>query len=95
MIEESLQTNPEYANVQDPLVITINASLQETLTAYYVVGHVPREISHVCRYSLIHGSLLISRVRGVRYSGSPITKDILGITIMLVVERLRQQCSTK
>ena len=35
---------PEYANIQDPFAIAISASLWETLSAYDVVGYVPREI---------------------------------------------------
>ena len=49
MMEESLQMKPEYANVHDPLVIAITNSLKETLTTYYVVSQVPREISQVCQ----------------------------------------------
>ena len=48
-IEESLQMNPEYANVQDPFAIAITASFQETLKAYDVMGHIPWEISRFFR----------------------------------------------
>ena len=40
----SFQMNPEYANVQDPFSSTITTSFQKKLTAYDVVGHIPREI---------------------------------------------------
>ena len=56
-IEKNLQMKPEYANVYDPLAIAITASLQETLTGYDVVSHVPRKISRFCRYSLNYGVL--------------------------------------
>ena len=56
-IEENLRMKPEYANVYDPLAIAITASLQETLTGYDVVGHVPRKVSRFCRYSLNYGVL--------------------------------------
>ena len=56
-IEENFRMKPEYANVYDPLAIAITASLQETLTGYDVVGHVPRKVSRFCRYSLNYGVL--------------------------------------
>ena len=52
-IEENLQMKPEYTNDHDPSAIAMTAFLQEALTEYYVVGHVPREISRFCRYSVI------------------------------------------
>ena len=48
--EKCLQMKPEYAIVQDQFAIAITASFQETLTAYDVVGRIPREISRFFRY---------------------------------------------
>ena len=86
-IEEILKMKPEYATIHDPLAIAITASLQETLTKYDVVGHVPREISRFCRYFLNYGGLLEGRVRDVRYRRSPIPKGGLEIPITMLVKR--------
>ena len=76
----------EYADVHDQFVIAITAYLQEKLTAYNVVVHVPREISRFCRHFLNHGGLLEKRARDVRYRKSPTPKDRLEIPISMVVK---------
>ena len=86
-VEESLQIKPEYAIVHDPFVIAITASLQETLTAYGLVGHLSRRIFRFCQYFLNYGGLLVGRVRDVRYRRALILEDELEIPITMVLKK--------
>ena len=74
-------------NFFDPFAIAITASLQKTLTAYNVMGHVPREICRFCRYFLNYGGLLKKRARDARYRKSPNPKGGLEIPITMVVNK--------
>ena len=61
--------------------------MQETLTVYYVVGHVAREISRFCQYFLNYGGLLEGREKNVRYRRFLIPKGRLEIPIKIVVKK--------
>ena len=56
---------PEYADVYGPFAIAITSSWKKKLTAFNVVGRVPREISRFCRYFINCVGLLEGRVRDV------------------------------
>ena len=61
--------------------------MQETLIAYDIVDHAPRDISRFSRYFLNYGGLIERRVRDVSYRRSPIPKDGVEILIKMLVKK--------
>ena len=61
--------------------------MQETLTAYDKVGHVPRVISLICQYFLNYAGQLEGNLRDVRYRRSPIPKGGLKMPKTIVLKK--------
>ena len=49
---------PDYANFHDPFPNAKTVSLQDTFTAYYVMGHVSIEIPRFCQSFLNYGDAI-------------------------------------
>ena len=86
-IGQKLDIEQDYGNNHDPFSMTIKAVLRGRIQYWETVGHIPREISRFCYYSINYGGTLEARVRDVKYRRSPIPSGGLEIPITLLVKR--------
>ena len=69
----------------DPYALALLTKLAETILEMDIVGHLPREISRLCRYFVNYGGKLEVRVTDINYSRSPIPSGGLEIPILRIV----------
>lgn len=84
-INELLCTIHEHDNDKDCYAIAARKRLPGTLLVESTVGHLPKEISRVTRFIMLHGAIVTAKVIDTHHRRSPLVQGGLEIPIQVTV----------
>ena len=85
-LHEILPTIHERGNPYDRYTIAARKSLPGTLAVESTVGHLPREISRLTRFIMLHGAIVVVKVLDTHHRRSPLVQGGLEIPIQVIVK---------
>ena len=85
-LHEVLPTIHESGNPFDRYAIAARKSLLGTLAVESTVGHLPREISRLTRFIMLHGAIVVIKVTDTHHRRSPLVQGGLEIPVQVTVK---------
>ena len=85
-LHEILPTIHERSNPYDRYAIAARKSLPGTLVVESTVGHLPREISRLTRFIMLHGAIVVVKILDTHHRRSPLVQGGLEIPIQVIVK---------
>ena len=84
-INQQLVVKPERGNIFNPFAMSVYTKIRGKIELLSLVGHLPREISRLCKYFIEYGGNLRANVRNTKFRRSPLPQGGLEIPISLAV----------
>jgi len=74
MLHEILSTIHERSNPYDCYAIAARKSLPGTLAVESTVGHLPKEISRLTSFIMLHGAIVVVKILNTHHRRSPLVQ---------------------
>jgi len=85
-LHEILPTIHERSNPYDRYAISARTSLPGTLVVESTVGHLPKEISRLTRFIMLHSAIVVVKILNTHHRRSPLVQGGLKIPIQVIVK---------
>ena len=85
-LHEILPTIHERINPHDHYAITARKSLPGTLVVESTVGHLPKEISRLTCFIMLHGAIVVVKILNTYHHRLPLVQGGLKLPIQVIVK---------